>query len=312
MKRFILNFFYFSLYILLVSAAIEVSLLHKANIYSYKHQYVLNHLDDIHVLLMGNSHILYGLKPDSMGEGVFNTAISARKVYYDAGLIKQYVPKIKHLETVVMPLDYFSFYLGREVADDGGNRDISFGNTDKCMYYKYMDIPSPFWYWSELLNSKLNYMGRFVKSPEESRECDSLGCKMMKLAGRQLRWEHIALPRQVDTSIKIDIKQYDQLLQFYKEMAEITSDKHSRLILISTPLYRTYVARMNPVIKNEMYSFVAQLREDYQNIEYYDFMLDGRFKDEDFIDAGHLSELGAAKLSRILKNILSQSRKKAL
>ena len=58
---------------------------------------------------------------------------------------------------------------------------------------------------------------------------------------------------------------------------------------------------MKKEVNEEMLSFVHRLQKKYPIIEYYDYCYDNRFVDEDFMDSSHLSEIGANKFSRIVK-----------
>lgn len=83
---------------------------------------------------------------------------------------------MKNLKIVIMPLDYFDFHFGREIKEKVNVGKDKYLSTYKCMYYKYMGIHlDGWWYWSELINSRLNYMSRFFMNAKETRECDSLG-----------------------------------------------------------------------------------------------------------------------------------------
>ena len=305
MKKFILNFIYVCVIILIVSIAIEIALLYRTNMYSYKHKYVMTHLNDINVLLMGNSHIANGLIPDSIGYGVFNTATSGRPAHYDIELLKQYVPQIRNLKVVVMPLDYAKFYLGRERPNPRFiQRTTDRENSARCVYFKYMNVKDDFWYWSEILNSKDNFMHRFIEDPEQARCCDSLGYQILKISKRRANWEHGHLPKLVDYSMPKNMKNYNLLYEEYSTIAKITQQKNVRLILVGTPLYKTYHEDMNKDVVKEVHDFAAKLKKEFPNVEYYDFSFDNRFVPKDFNDAGHLSEFGAAKFSKIMKGII--------
>ncbi len=306
MKKFLLKLLGLLLILLVISIAIEVLLLYKTNIYSYKHQYVLSHKDEIKVLVMGNSHILYSIIPDSVGDGVFNHAIPARPVYYDVELIKQYVPLLNNLEVVIMPLDYQRFYLGREVVVQKTVNQSKEESTIKCMYFKYMNVRTNWWYWPELLNSKLNYMSRIIMTDESARECDSLGYQMLSLKNKKKRWECSTLPKHIDSTKTIDQKAYDQLYCYYKDMAQVTYNNKIRLILLGTPMYKTFWDNMNDVIVRDRERFVSKLKATYPNVEYYDFTCDIRFNPDDFYNTNHLTEVGAAKFSKIIKEILER------
>lgn len=294
-----------SIILLTASALLEVSLLYKTNTYSYKHQYVMSHLEDIHVLLMGNSHIEEGLIPDSIGTGVFNAAISGRTYNYDNELIKQYIPYTKNLKVVIMPLDYPLFYLGRDTANPKIHfQPIDLSRTYKCMHYKYMDVKADFWYWPEILNSKIKFVARFFNTPEQARGCDSLGYIKLKLSGRRSNWELGGLPKFIDSKRPINKEKFDSLYNAYSSMAKISSKKNVRFILVSTPLYKTYHEDMNKDVVKEVHDFAAKLKKEFPNVEYYDFSFDNRFVPEDFNDASHMSEFGAAKFSKVIKEII--------
>ncbi len=310
MRKFLFNCIILGIILIVASAFLEISLLYQTNTYSYKHQYIKSHSKDIHVLLMGNSHIEEGLIPDSIGSGVFNAAISGRTYIYDNALIKQYIPAIKNLKAVIMPLDYQYFYLGRETDNPKIHiQPIDLKRTYKCMHYKYMDVKADFWYWPEILNSKIKFIARYFYTPEQARGCDSLGYIKLKLSGRRSNWDLGALPKLIDSKRPIDKEKYDSLNNAYSSMAKVTLNKNVRFILVSTPLYKTYHQDMNKDVIQEVHDFAAKLEKEFPNVEYYDFSFDNRFVPEDFNDASHMSEFGAAKFSKIMKGIIENHAK---
>lgn len=305
MKAFLFNFIILSILLLATSAFVEYLLLFQTNPYSYKHKYVMTHLDDLQILLMGNSHIQDGVIPDSIGYGAFNTAIAGRLPYYDAQLLKQYLPKMKNIRVVVMPLDYLCFYFGRDKKNPNNTiPPTNMRRTYRCMYYKYMGVKDDIWYWPELLNSKMRFINRFFQTSKSSRECDSLGNARLKLKNRKKCWENRGLPKLIDTSIPKDINKYNRLYEIYHSIATVTAARNTKLILIGTPLYENYLEDMNPDVVIEMHDFAKKLMGEFPNTEYYDFSFDPRFNSDDFNDASHLSEVGAIKFSRILRDII--------
>lgn len=303
MKKFIQNILGLGIVILLIIALIEISLLYIPNTYSYKRNYIESHINDIQCLLLGNSHIEEALNPKLMGEGVFNLAISGRPHIYDIELAKRYVPQMNNLNVVIIPIDYSMFYFGRE--KDNPNEIMAqpkFGDTYKCMYTKYMGIHvDGFWYWPELLNSKLDYLSRFTQSKKESIECDSLGYIALPLSNRTSDWQYRFLPKIVDINMSKDQAKYNELYNQYKVLAEVTRNNGVRLVLLHTPTYITYQKYVKPSVEEELNDFVALLQKEFPFVEYYDYSLDNRFVDEDFHDASHLTDVGATKFSKIVK-----------
>ena len=303
MKKFLVNFIALSLIVLAVTAVIECLLLTRPNRYSYKSDYVKTHADEIECLLLGNSHIEEGLNPDSMGTGVFNMAISGRYLPYDVELARMHVPRLHHLQVLVVPYDYYAFYLGRNEGTDEKNRiREELTPTIKCMNYKYMGIRTDgWWWWSEFLNSNEDFMSRFFKSDKELTGCDSLGYMALKPSNKKENWKQKGLPDRINLAKVKDEKQFKALEEEFESFAEITQAAHVRLVLLSTPMYETYRGMMSAEIMDEMSAFVKALQEKYPHVEYYDYTSDSRFVDDDFHDASHLSEAGAAKFSKIVK-----------
>ena len=76
-----------------------------------------------------------------------------------------------------------------------------------------------------------------------------------------------------------------------------------RAVLVTTPVWSGYHEALDSVQLEKMYAVAGTLVAKY-GVEYYDFMCDGRFADDDFFDGDHLSTGGAAKFSKILSAIL--------
>lgn len=303
MKKFIHNITIIGIILLLINIAIEFLLFLRPNEYSYKRAYVEEHINDIRCLLLGNSHIANALKPNLLGNDVFNMATLGRNIVYDIDLAKRYVPQMKRLEFLIIPLEYKQFYFDRQKDNPGEKGKLSgLEESRKCMYYKYMGIRvDGFWYWSEILNSKLDYMSRFLKNDKDAVECDSLGYGGNNLLNRKYNWKDWHLPKIVDTTIDANREKQKLLFSRYCTLAELAMNQGAKLVLIFTPMYKTYNNSKNPVVIKEMESFVANLKQKYPNVEYYDYSTDERFIDEDFYDASHLTDIGANKFSKIVK-----------
>ena len=310
MKKFLINTAVVCGLVLVMFVAVELLLLTQTNVYSYKRQYIENHLNTLEIVFFGNSHIEEAVKPELVGENCFNLAISGRSVVYDVELAKRYIPKMSNLKTVFMPLDYPKFSLGRGVKNEYEKRvrEMDFASLYKCMYTKYMDIHvDGIWYWSEILNSELNYMTRFFKSAVRNRECDSLGYIALDVSKRSPNWEYRNMPPIIDVSKPIDTVQFNILKSQYRTFAELTKNAGVRLVLLGTPLYKTYLDDLNPAVLNEIESFVADLQRDFSNVEFFDFTADKDFLPEDFDDASHLMDSGAEKFSKKLKLVVEKN-----
>ena len=306
MKRFILSLSGFAAILLVIMIAIEVGLLYRPNVYAYKRQYLDTHANDIKVLLLGSSHIEEGIRPELIGEGTFNLAISARLKEYDAELAKMYVPQMKNLQTIVLPLDYTTFYFGRVKHVYYIGPEGSLISTCRCMHTKYMGTRiDPFWRWSEVLNSKLNFMSRFWNVNEQVlRECDSLGYVRLDIKDRKAGWEQLAKPAEMDSNKEINQKEYQEQWDIYESVAKVTQKHGVRLLLITTPVNEYYQKAMNDTMLNDIYQFAHELQQKYPNVEFHDFFYADGLVDDDFHDASHLNDSGAVKFSKLLSEVI--------
>lgn len=306
MKKFLTTIAGFGILLLLMCVIIEVALLFRPNIYAYKSEYMQAHHQEIKVLLLGSSHIEEAVKPELVGEGTFNLAISARLRQYDVALAEMYVPKMDSLKTVVVPVDYTNFFFERQHENPLTKsipEDLS--GTCRCMHTKYMGVRiDPFWYWSEILNSKLNYMSRFWNNREKLQECDSLGYVKLDINERLADWDLRSIPAVIDTTLAIDQAGYNEIWQQYEQLAKVTRQKQVRLVLVAPPVWKTYQASIHPIVLNDIHEFVSKLQAIYPHVEYYEHLFDNRFTADDFQDASHLTESGAVKYSKILSEII--------
>lgn len=306
MKQFLKTLFGFGILLLLMCSIIEVALLFRPNVYAYKRQYMDEHVKDIKVLLLGSSHIEEAVKPELVGKGVFNLAISARLREYDVALAEMYVPRMDSLQAVVVPVDYTNFFFERQHENPLTKsipEDLS--GTCRCMHTKYMGTRiDPFWYFSEILNSKLNYMSRFWNNRQKLQECDSLGYVKLDIKDRLTDWDLRSIPAVIDTTKAIDQAGYEEIWQQYEQLALVTQQKQVRLVLVAPPVYKTYQESIHPIVLNDIHQFVRKLQARYPHVEYHEHLFDNRFTADDFQDASHLNESGAIKYSKILAKII--------
>ena len=310
MKQFLTTLASFSLLLMLMCSIIEVALLFRPNVYAYKRQYMDEHLHDIKILLLGSSHIEEAVKPELVGEGTFNLAISAREKEYDAALATMYVPRMDSLKVIVMAVDYTNFFFERQVVNPlQRHAPESLVSSCRCMHTKYMGTRiDPIWYWSEILNSRLNFMSRFWNSREKLQECDSLGYVRLDASQRASDWEFRALPALLDSTKTIDWQAYEKLWQNYAAVAGLAQAKGIRMVLVTSPVYKTYKDAINQVVLNDMHKFCQKLHEAYPCVEYYDLLYEDGFLPEDFNDSSHLSDDGAVKFSHLLSEIIFRRR----
>lgn len=285
--------------------SLELILMSKPNLYSHKKAYLDSHLDDISLLIIGQSHFEEGINPTYLrDDSIYNFAISGQGFIYTEQLACKYIPQMKNLKVVFVPFRYGMGYR------DKNKKQGDFESTYRCMYLKYMHLHTnkltDWMYWSEFANSKLNIIERLHGKPDQSllglsfEELDSLkGFIPLKLKGRGKEWETGHLPGEFDFKTPDDV--YHQRIN---TIANLCQERGIRLILISIPWWHSAHAKMTKQGIAAMQKVTDELHMKYSCLEYHNYVFDKRFTADDFNDATHLNELGSHKFSLILKNDL--------
>lgn len=108
MKRTRVRLFVFLFPILLVWGAVEFFYRAVPNNYTLKYNYMESHAGEVEVLLLGNSHSLFGLNPDYFSRKAFNLANISQTVYFDELLFNRYIDRMPNLKQVVFCIEYSS------------------------------------------------------------------------------------------------------------------------------------------------------------------------------------------------------------
>ena len=302
MKKFLIRTAVFGVCIFFICVGIELLLLIIPNEYSYKWQYVETKGDEIKVLILGSSHNRNGIIPSLLGDSTFNMAIDGRYPYYDAVLAERYVPTMKNLKYVIWNLGYNWQYDNYKYSIIKHWKESSF----RCMYEKYFDIPYPgFHNWSELINSNLDYgmriMNYFIRNEAALQICDSLGEFLEQRSGKSSAWKNSKKVSKIDYDNPEAKKCFEETLGYMCRIAAVCERCHVRLIVITTPHYKGFLQNVSSRGLAEMQMCVAAMKEVCPTMQYYNYMLDSRFTDDDFFDVAHLSDIGAKKFTPILK-----------
>lgn len=307
MKKFIKNTLIYMFVILLGLLSVEFALFSHDNEYSYKNNYLLGNAEKIQTIFLGHSNFETGINPSFIGDSCFNAAISGRGGAYenscDVQLAERYIPQMKNLKYVILPLSFHHIYYDSRMDSIHFNLTPTTLTTYRCMNYKYLGIKKDWrdiFYWPELCNSVFDYWGRFTKTNEQNRLCDSLGYVKFELKDRKDGWDTLKLP-------KFEYHNRSETSSIIKGIKQIYTlcEKHGvKLIVITSPTYKTYNNKI-PESYLKDFNYVVRSIKQNKNLQYYNFYCDPRFGDNDFKDAGHLNYLGAKKFSGIVGQLLA-------
>ena len=99
-----------------------------------------------------------------------------------------------------------------------------------------------------------------------------------------------------------DMRNMDDNLKYLHKIIQFCEDKQIQLILVTTPTCHSYYEHLDKHQLDQLLSIAKELDNNHENVFYFNFLKDDRFNDNDFKDGDHLSEEGAEKFTKILKD----------
>lgn len=302
MNKFLRNIFIFSSIIIVILGVLELVARSLPTSYSYKNDWIESDGDKVRNLVLGSSHTYYGLRPDVMGDSTFNLANVSQTPEYDLALLEHYLPLMPNIKRVIIPVSYFTFRDPKIEQGDEWNLAVR--------YKIHMGLPlhSVFSIYNLEITDFDAYKGKLknliLKAP--SNICDSLGFGLgFTLATRDDRWKEISRARAAKHTVSTPGR-FDEVREVHDRLARLAKQHNIDVVVITTPSWPAYTAALDSVQLAEMYEGIGEMLKN-EKVTYYDFLNDARFEDSDYYDPDHLNDLGAAKLTQILADTLSNT-----
>ncbi|HEX9060640.1 MAG TPA: DUF1574 family protein, partial [Clostridia bacterium] len=229
----------------------------------------------------------------------------------DRSILQKYIGSLANLKLVILPVSYFSF--GYDISETTENWRMNF-------YKKVYGIDCEGKH--DIFDAKgYSYFALYGK--EESLRCIFNGFKVnyakdYKRNGVLMESSFDIKAGLVDISDEsgkkriefhnscIKPENYEKNISYMKEMIETLEKRKIKVVLITTPVYKTYSQNMSPKYYEDMQNIIKKITDKY-GIKYFNYINDSRFVVEDFRNNDHLNPNGAVKFSKILNNeILSK------
>jgi hypothetical protein len=299
MKRFISRLAIFALIIISTGVTIEILLRNIPNNYKFKKHYLDEHAGHIETLILGNSHLYYGINPSYLHTDAFNAGHVSQPLAYDYLLLEKYNQQWKKLSKIIIPIDYFSMF---------SNMD-SGGEPWRKQYYKVyyninatkptdqlelscntfdLNITKIINYY--LLNKKeLNCSNLgWGTSYHSAKSKDLLKTGVKAAARHTYPDEHLLMEN----------------LRVLKRIFKFAQDRNIEVLLLTSPTYQSYYKSLNKKQLSRTLEETHRIAEEY-HVRYVNLLEDNSFTKADFYDADHLNEIGARKLSLKVDSLLN-------
>lgn len=300
MKQFLCKTILLSSTVVILLLIGEYAVRQVPNPYKYKHQWMLENAENVQTLILGSSHTYFGINPEKFSKKTFSLANTSQNYEYDYYLLNQYIEQCTKLESIIIPVSYFSLFSSR------------FEDREEWWYainYKiYMDcnIHSDFSRYNFELAHPSVYRGKMISifSPSTTLGFTDYGMGTTYSIDKKLNtWEdsEAAISRHTAKNLSL----MDKNLDWLHKIIEVCKEKEITLTLITTPTWHTYYNNINKIQLSKTFEIIDSIQKEHPFVKYYNFLSDNRFVADDFYDCDHLSNIGADKFSKILNELLS-------
>lgn len=295
MKFFLIKFSYYLILIFIFLGILDFYIFPRNNnVMTFKNSLLKR--ESKQVVILGNSHTFFGLKPSLLKKKAINIANKARKLETDYFILRKNLSKLKDTQVIILPISYYSLFT-RKITKE-----------EKRLYYHFYGIEKynqNFFDNSLLLNNSFSELIKniFIKYNKVS----PLGWRANK---ENYKFNLEIIKEKVgDIDEKISRKQIIQSNIIYlKRINELCIKKNIKLILLLPPYHPDFYKYSENVYNNKIKQILANL-----NLES-SILIDSKklniVEDIYFENVDHLNENGAIvftkKIDSIINNVIDE------
>lgn len=300
MRRFIIKTIFFLIPILIVASLMEMLLRNIPNDYLYKKEYLNEHSSEIETLILGSSHSFYGFDPVFFSSKAFNASNISQSLDFDYKILQKYQTDLGNLQTVVIPISYFTLYARLEIGSESWR-------IKNYVIYSGMSVANSVVDYFEVLSNKpkvnLQRLYSYYISGRQNLTCTKLGwgtsyksedSKDLVETGKTAAKRHTV--EDIYSEKYSNIFNHNKLL--LNSIVKWCKKRNMKVLLITPPAFGTYRRNINMEQYNTTIKTANDIASKYDNCIYVNLFDDMNFSAKYFYDADHLSEIGAEKLSK--------------
>lgn len=275
--------------------------------FGIKKKYLEANIDSVEVLILGSSHAQNGLNPNFIDAKTSNLAFGGQAISIDYYLLDKYIRKMHSLKTVIMDVSPFRFYDDHNTNNWNGHIYATLYNIDyKITSPSLKDysliaadskfFPSPF----------INYINPFAIR----YKLDRYGFITNDFHDRfeQLNYDSLKISASYKMQHDFTNKEDFKLNRMYlKKIIELCKNNNADILLLSTPVYKTYAAAIPETAKMEVKDMITEYKLLF-GINYADYTEDPLFGIKDFKNDNHLNPAGAEKFTKMINTLLQKKK----
>ncbi|MDC7995298.1 hypothetical protein [Altibacter sp. HG106] len=307
MKRsFFISLLWFFLPMVLLAGLIEAATRNIPTSYAYIAPYLDAHAEDVEVLLLGSSQMKDAIDAKALSLPALNLASGNQHHDTDFALLKQLLPLLPKVHTVVLEVSYSHFELPH-------NGPTFWKHAYPLHYYNVNAYQRTTYFKDELLflaNPPVMFerLKNHYITKEDPAGFNSVGFDTLNYAGKfqNLHYDpnKIAARDHFKINQQPNLSLYRNNVAYLKEMIAYLQKRNIRVVVFQAPMYKTYLSQRNPeILMRREQALEAILVPSH--IERFNVEADTtQFHVTDYWNESHLNPDGAAKATALLNQFL--------
>lgn len=291
--------------------------------YNYDYYYLYNALEEaknntaIDTIITGSSYGLFGI--DQSLPSSVNLSLMSQDLYYSVMGIKDVCEYNHNIKNIVLCCSYY--YLYSDLSMTQNPTEIS--RISKVYYPLFHDLHNTlhlppkinFLPESKLIDihkviqlfSREEYVNHYFnnerpKTRFATKVWDDISKTWQQLSEENRKQAGIIRADLHNSGIKY-VNSFKENERILENLSQYCDEKKINLVILSTPISSYYREASLPQYKEDFYRVLNNIQGTIHLIDLYD---DLSFTIDDYNDTDHLSDLGAAKLTSILQEVLNK------
>ena len=268
-------------------------------------------------IIVGSSHAMNGVIEGIVGDSVINFSISSQDLYFDYLHIKKAIEEgKKQIQTCIINIGYYMIYQDL-------SRSRMLGSMIPSVYYPLFQDPHNYkgdlsydclegirqienrslqisvyqdWARGYFMEQGSYYGGNVTRENN-----NILGVKKVKWSEMTIEEKENYARERASRHNKIRkyTDSFAENIKIISQMTELLAEHQVRCVFLICPFTRYYNKYIDAGFRTEIFEVLDGLKAP---VEFYDINEFGDdFTDADFLDSDHLNDVGAEKLSKMLR-----------
>jgi hypothetical protein len=269
-----------------------------------------NHLKtnskEIEVMALGSSQMKCGFNPALCNESAINFASTSQHHNEDFKILKGTIDRLPNLKTVIIEVSYNHLELPHHATD-------YWKNSIYLKYYGVNAFERPTWAKDRLIylsNARFyshKLMDYYFYKTDKS-QLNEYGFDTNNYEGtfKKLNYDETKIEgHKFKIITREDLSIFKKNSAYLFEIMDYMEKQHLNVILVTVPLYKTYLDERNPNIVRRRDSVISEILKKYDNVILLNKETDSlQFKVEDFLNENHLNPDGAKKFTALINQKL--------